>query len=68
MSEWISVNALLPVARKPTKFRVKAMVGSMQPKEQELTVMGKTYPSGFRFSVGDWTRVTHWKPLPLEGE
>jgi hypothetical protein len=63
MSEWISVNERTPDDINMKKYLVKVEVGSINIKTTEKIVFGKMYPSQFRFMVGDWQRVTHWKDL-----
>ncbi len=63
MSDWISVYDYLPNDINFKKYKVKMQVGSIQPKEVITIVLGKMYPSQFRFMTGDWERVTHWTPL-----
>ena len=65
MSKWISIDERLPDKNQLTKFKVKILVGSVKTKEIESIILGKNYPTGFRFIVGDWQRVTHWQPIPL---
>jgi hypothetical protein len=55
---WISVKDRLPV--KSGKYTVKTVEGSISPHEHERVILGRLYPTGFRFLVGDWQRVTHW--------
>jgi len=66
MGEWISVEDKSPDENQLTKFKVKILVGSISTREIESVILGKNYPTGFRFIVGDWQRVTHWQPLPEE--
>lgn len=57
---WISVFDKLPDSENLIKYRVKLNVGSISVKTLETEVLGKMYPSGFRFMTGDWQTVTHW--------
>ena len=61
--KWISVHDMFPDSIEMKKYKVKILEGSMQVKEIETTILGKMYPSGFRFMSGDWQRVTHWADL-----
>ena len=61
MSDWIDINDMLPNAIGMKKYHVKIQDGSVEPKEIEKVVLGKMYPSQFRFMTSDWERVTHWK-------
>ena len=61
-NEWIDVTDKLPRNKNYKKFDVKVIVGSMTTETIEQTVLGKLYPAGFRFIVGDWQRVVSWKP------
>ena len=61
---WIDVNKQLPDRFEGVKrFRVKIEAGSIQKQSFETVIMGRWYPSGFRFSVSDWQKVTHWCSL-----
>ena len=62
--EWINVFDMLPGDIELKKYRVKMEVGSIKTKTVEKTVLGKMYPSQFRFMTSDWERVTHWQELP----
>ena len=62
MSKWISVEDSLPDSDELKKYKVKVLVGSMTTEEVESVALGKVYPTGFRFQLGDWQRVTHWQP------
>lgn len=59
---WINVNEQLPENEEYQKFSVKVRVGSMSPKNTQKIVLGRKYKTGFRFLIGDWETVTHWKP------
>jgi len=61
MNKWIDVNDRLPTSDKVMKYNVRTIEGSFQPKEGEGVVLGKLYPTGFRFITGDWFHVTHWR-------
>ena len=56
--KWVAVKDRLP--EKNGKYTVKTVEGSISPSEHERVVLGRVYPTGFRFLVGDWTCVTHW--------
>jgi hypothetical protein len=60
-SEWISVEDSLPSCECLKKYCVLVEKGSIKKSVCEEVILGKTYPTGFRFLVGDWKRVTHWK-------
>ena len=64
--EWISVDDRLPDNIKLTKYKVKVEQGSISPKTVETHMLGKMYPSQFRFMSGDWERVTHWQEPPTD--
>lgn len=59
--DWISVSDMLPDSIELKKYHVRIEVGSIDVKEVETVMLGKMYPSQFRFMEGDWQRVTHWK-------
>lgn len=63
MSEWIDVFDRTPESEQLKKYEVKTVEGSMATENRERILLGKTYPAGFRFMVGDWQRVTHWREL-----
>ena len=60
---WISVDDRLPSSKELKKYRVKMIVGSMSPKEEDRVILGRAWYEHFRWSAGDWQRVTHWKEL-----
>ena len=57
--KWVSVSEMMPTQNGI--YKVKILVGSMNPKEQEMDAIFRIYPSGPRFLVGDWVKVTHWR-------
>jgi len=63
-NEWINVNEMLPDCIELKKYKVKTVEGSVEAKNEERVILGKMYPTGFRFMTGDWQRVTHWSPSP----
>lgn len=58
---WIPIEEALPTEEKSTRYHVKMLVGSMTIEEVETIILGRMYPTGFRFMAGDWRRVTHWR-------
>jgi hypothetical protein len=59
--KWIPIEESLPTNATLTRYHVKMQVGSISTKETETVVLGRLYPTGFRFMTGDWQRVTHWR-------
>lgn len=49
--------------KKIKKYRVKTVEGSMIAKIAERILIGRLYPTGFRFATSDWQYVTHWMEL-----
>jgi len=66
MNDWVSVHDSLPEDKTLKKYRVKVLTGSMCVSESERIVLGRMSSTGFRWMVGDWQKVTHWKEW--EGE
>jgi hypothetical protein len=59
---WININDRLPDKFNGIKrFKVKMIIGSMKRKEVERIILGRWYPSGFRFYEGDWEKIIAWK-------
>ncbi len=63
MNEWISIFDREPDDIGMKKYKVKTIEGSMKTTEEERVLLGKMYPTGFRFMTGDWQKVTHWKEI-----
>lgn len=61
MNSWIDINEMLPKDSEMKKYHVKMQVGSIDTKVVETVVLGRARQNQFRFMVGDWQRVTHWK-------
>jgi hypothetical protein len=59
---WNDINIKVPEYFTGIKrFMCKVRCGSISTEIVEMALIGKHYPTGFRFSTSDWEYVTHWK-------